>query len=83
MLDTKSAGKGIAVRGFARGSGAKAAGIEANDRILRIGGEPISSYSDIRIAMLDRRPGQKVKVEVLRKHMIASDEQLTFEVVLH
>lgn len=83
MLDTKSVGKGIAVRGFARRSGAKAAGIEVNDRILRIGGEPISSYSDIRIAMLDRRPGQKVKVEVLRKHMIASDERLTFEVVLH
>jgi uncharacterized iron-regulated protein len=82
MLDTKSVGKGIAVRGFARGSGAKAAGIEVNDRILRIDGEPISSYSDIRIAMLDRRPGQKVKVEVLRKHMIASDERLTFEVEL-
>jgi len=83
MLDTKSAGKGMAVRGFAHGSGAKAAGMEVNDRILRIGEEPVSSYSDIRIAMLDRRPGQKVKVEVLRKHMIASDERLTFEVVLH
>lgn len=83
MLDTDSPGKGIAVRGFTRGSGAKAAGIEVNDRILRIGDEPISSYSDIRIAMLDRRPGQKVKVEVLRKHMIASDERLTFEIELH
>jgi S1-C subfamily serine protease len=83
MLDTKSGGEGIAVRGFPRGSGAKAAGIEVNDRILRIGDEPIRSYSDIRIAMLDRRPGEKVKVEVLRKHMIASDERLTFEVELH
>jgi uncharacterized iron-regulated protein len=83
MLDIKSGGEGIAVRGFPRGSGAKAAGIEVNDRILRIGDEPIRSYSDIRIAMLDRRPGEKVKVEVLRKHMIASDERLTFEVELH
>ncbi|MGA7981643.1 MAG: ChaN family lipoprotein [Chromatiaceae bacterium] len=83
MLDTKSAGEGIGVRGFARGSGAKAAGIEVGDRIVRIGDEPIESYSDIRIALLDGRPGEKIKVQVLREHMIAADERLTFDVDLH
>jgi uncharacterized iron-regulated protein len=83
MLDTSSEGKGVLVRGFAQGSGAKAAGIVSGDRIVRIGEEPIGSYSDIRIALVDSRPGEKVRVEVLREHMIAADEQLTFEVELH
>jgi uncharacterized iron-regulated protein len=82
MLDTKASGEGVAIRGFARKSGAKAAGLAAGDRILRIQGEPIASYSDIRIALLDGRPRDKVKVEVLRHHMIAADERLTFTVEL-
>lgn len=85
LLDLESEGdeKGIAVQGFAATSGAKDAGMEEGDRILKVGGEAIDSYSDIRIALLGNRPGEKLPVEVLREQLVKQDQHLTFEVVLH
>ncbi|TCT21521.1 putative iron-regulated protein [Thiobaca trueperi] len=83
MLDQTAAGEGMLVQGFAEKSGAKAAGIVAGDRILRIGTQPIASYADIRIALLDSQPGQTLPVEVQRKGLVGADERLTFLVELH
>jgi uncharacterized iron-regulated protein len=83
LLDTSSDGKGIAVQGFAETSGAKEAGMREGDRILKVGDDPITSYSDIRIALVGSRPGEKLPVEVFRKHILGEDERLTFEVELH
>ena len=83
LLDTESEGEGLGVKGFADASGAKAAGMEDGDRILRVGQEPIASYADIRIALMEGRPGQKVPVEVLRPKAIGESERLQLEVELH
>ncbi|MGB5834593.1 MAG: ChaN family lipoprotein [Thiohalocapsa sp.] len=83
MLDTESDGEGIGVQGFSDQSGAKAAGVEKGDRILRVGGNAIGGYADIRIALMDSRPGQKLPVEILRKSLIGGPERLTLEVELH
>jgi hypothetical protein len=83
LLDIESEGEGIAVQGFAETSGAKTAGMEEGDRIVKMGEDPIGSYSDIRISLLGSRPGQKLPVEVFRAHMVGEDERLTFEVELH
>jgi uncharacterized iron-regulated protein len=82
MLGKEIDAEGARVDGFAEGSGAKAAGVEEGDRIVRIGDQPVRRYADIRIALIDSRPGQRLPVEVRRKHIIGSDEQLTFEVEL-
>lgn len=81
MLDTESKGEGIGVKDFSDGSGAKDAGLEAGDRIVRVGEEPIASYADVRIALMGSRPGQKVPVEVVRKGLL-NEERRTFEVEL-
>lgn len=83
MLDIDSEGDGISVQGFADPSGAKDAGMEEGDRIVKVGENPIGSYSDIRLALLGSSPGQKLQVEVSRAHMVGEDERLTFEVELH
>ncbi|MEA3276973.1 MAG: ChaN family lipoprotein [Pseudomonadota bacterium] len=83
MLDVDSEGEGIAVKDFVDTSGARVAGMEQGDRIVKVGEDSIGSYSDIRIALLGSRPGQKLPVEVLRKKLIGEDERLTFEVELH
>lgn len=83
MLDTESAGEGIGVQGFSGNSGAKTAGVEEGDRIVSVGDTVIDSYADIRIALMDSRPGQKLPVEVLRKPLIGKAETMTFEVELH
>ncbi|MCF7983414.1 MAG: ChaN family lipoprotein [Thiohalocapsa sp.] len=83
MLDTESDGAGLGVRGFSDNSGAKSAGVKEGDRIVGVGGNAIESYADIRIALMDSRPGQKLPVEVVRKSLVGGPEQLTFEVEPH
>lgn len=82
MLGKGIDAQGARVQGFAEGSGAKAAGIKEGDQIVRIGDQPVTGYGDIRIALIDSRPGQRLPVEVARKGVIGGDEQLTFEVEL-
>jgi len=74
--------RGAPVQGFGEGSGAQAAGLKEGDLIVRIGDQPVAGYADIRIALLDRRPGQRVPVEVRRKGG-GGEETLSFEVELH
>jgi len=83
MLDTDSAGEGLGVQGFADTSGAKDAGLKEGDRIVRVGNNPIASYADIRIALMDSRPGETLPVEVLRKPLLGKAERLTYQVELH
>lgn len=83
MLDEQGEGPGARVLGFGDGSGAQAAGLKEGDRIVRIGDQPVEGYADIRIALLDHQPGQRVPVEVRRKGVVGGEETLTFEVELH
>jgi uncharacterized iron-regulated protein len=82
MLDTEAKGPGVAVQGFSDNSGAAAAGMKEGDRILRVGDKDIGVYADIRLALIDSRPGQKLPVEVERGAADAG-ERLTLEVELH
>jgi uncharacterized iron-regulated protein len=83
MLGSPVDEQGAIVQGFAERSGAKAAGIKEGDRIVQVGGASVQAYSDIRIALMDSRPGDRLAVEVLRPRTIGADERLRFEVVLH
>jgi uncharacterized iron-regulated protein len=83
MLKPEGDGKGAEVEGLSDGSGAKKAGIKEGDRIVRVGESPVGNYGDIRIALMDRRPGERVPVEVRRKRVLGDDETLAVEVELH
>jgi S1-C subfamily serine protease len=84
MLDLESEGAGVGVQGFAANSGAEAAGVREGDRIVRVGDEPIDGYADIRIALMDSRPGQKLPVEVIRRAaFLGSPQRLLLQVELH
>ncbi len=80
LLDTE--GEGVRAKGFAERSGAEAVGIKVGDRILSIAGRPIQSYSDVRITLLGRAPGEKVPVVVRRERLLLGAEELGFEVEL-
>jgi uncharacterized iron-regulated protein len=83
LLDQPIDARGARVQGFAENSGAKAAGIQEGDRIVGIGGRAVSAYADVRIALIDSRPGQRIPVEVARPRTLGGDERLTLEVELH
>ncbi len=81
FLDTER--DGVSIKGFADESPAKTVGLKEGDRILRLAGAPIQSYSDIRLVLMDRVAGEEVPVDVLREHVIFGDEQLSFSIKLY
>ena len=83
MLDNETSGNGVLVKGFGDESGAKIAGLAEGDRIVGVGEASIANYADIRIALLDSRPGLTLPVVVERKRLIGDAERLTFLVELH
>jgi uncharacterized iron-regulated protein len=82
-LDTDAKGQGVLVKDFSENSGAKAAGMEEGDRIVKVGETSVAGYADIRIALLDGRPGQRLPVEVLRERLFLGPERVSMEVELH
>ncbi|WP_242469403.1 ChaN family lipoprotein [Rhabdochromatium marinum] len=89
MLDTESDSEpkdplsGVRIQDFATESGARDAGLKRDDRLVRIGQWPIADYTDVRIAMLDATPGERLPVQVLRPGLIGAPQRLNFEVELH
>ncbi|PVV08189.1 MAG: hypothetical protein B6D72_06295 [gamma proteobacterium symbiont of Ctena orbiculata] len=80
LLDTTDSPPSIT--GFVKGSGAKEAGVEKQDRLIAIDGQPIKSYADIRIALMDREVGEQVKLEVERERLLLGTIAETLQVTL-
>ena len=68
---------GVLVSEVVEGSNAQKAGIEANDIIVSIDDEKISSYADLSKVLDAKEIGETVSVTVLR-----NDEKITFDVTL-
>lgn len=82
-LDSGPEATGTHIEDFTDESGAKAAGLDTGDRLMRIGEQRIEGYADIRIALLDRAPGERISVEIERKRLLGEPERKVFEVELH
>jgi uncharacterized iron-regulated protein len=70
------------VTGFAEKSAAAEAGLEKKDQLISVDGQAISSYADVRIALMDRAAGETVKVEVSRERMFIGSIVETYHVTL-
>ncbi len=77
-----SGADGPQVQGFIPNSPAREAGVRKLDRILRIDDEEIGAYSDIRLALLGRAPGERVQVAVERQRLFFGAKELSFEIEL-
>ncbi len=56
----------LRVNGFSPDSKADEAGLLRDDVLLKIDGIPVQDMDDVRIALLDARPGQKIEVGIER-----------------
>lgn len=63
-------------------SKAKQADIKKDDIILAIDGEPIEEIVDIRVALLDKKSGDKVTIKLLRENKLFGDKVFEEEVEL-
>lgn len=80
FLDTK--GDGIVISDFTQGSTGSKAGMQKQDRILAIDDNAISNYADLKLAMLDKRPGDEITVELERPAESGEPERLSLRVEL-
>ncbi len=78
-----SADQGLKVVSFSDDSLAPAAGMKKGDRIVEVQGKPVNSLADIRLALLNQKPHDRVAVTVLRdRGSGVSPQRLRFRVEL-
>ncbi len=58
------------------------AGIEEDDRIVAIDNVPVNNPADLRLAMWDKRPGDTIRIAIVREHLLLPDEDFDFELTL-
>ncbi len=62
----KQADRGMEVASIAEGSHAAEAGIHVGDRLIEINGAPINKLADVRLQLWNRKPGDRIRVMLLR-----------------
>jgi uncharacterized iron-regulated protein len=60
----------------------KAAGIKAGDRITAIDSQTINNTADLKLALWDKRPGDTINIDTLRKRLFLPDKVLSYELTL-
>jgi S1-C subfamily serine protease len=68
--------------GFPQGSISEKAGMKVRDIIQSIDHTPVDSVDDVKIELLFRKKGDKVKVKILRKTFLSGSKEMVFEATL-
>ena len=79
-LDTS--GDRLVVSDFSEDSAAKDIGILSQDRIVELDGKPIASLADLKVALIDKRPGDVVSVKVERVGSGQTTSEASFSLTL-
>ncbi|MCG8428401.1 MAG: ChaN family lipoprotein [Chromatiales bacterium] len=74
--------RGISVEEVIAGSGAEKAGLKKGDLLTQIDGQTIKSATDVRLQMLNKKPGDKIQVSVIRKKLLFGEEAMDVEIEL-
>lgn len=72
----------VRIKSLDVGSAAAVAGMKAGDALVTVGGRPIRALADVKIALWDRLPGERVSVRVRRDRKLFGQEDRAFEVEL-
>jgi len=85
MLEEKKPAKGqgrVIIVGISPHGFGKKAGLQEGDGILAIDNNPVHDVADLKIALLDKHPGEKVSLKIFRKRELLPDETLEISVEL-
>jgi uncharacterized iron-regulated protein len=81
VLLTEKGGK-VEITAFPHGSKSKKAGIKVGDAILSIDRTPIDDIDDLKIELLSKKKGEKVKLRILRRGLFGMKQEMDFDVAL-
>ncbi|MDA8387138.1 MAG: ChaN family lipoprotein [Nitrospiraceae bacterium] len=74
--------EGVEIEEVVPGGPAMMAGLRAGDLIVSIDDWKVSSVSDVKIALFDKAPGQKVTVKVRRRRFLIGRHEMAVKVTL-
>ncbi len=78
----KEVQRGMQVEAFPPASVAKEAGLELDDIIVEIDDQKIDTIEDLKLALFDKRPGDTLKVKVVRKKLLVGKKEMSVSVAL-
>ncbi len=81
MLDTTGPGPGLRIQNILPESGARQAGLQTSDRLLSVADQAIYSLQDVRLALLDKSPGEAILVTIKRDEQ-GSPQEMVLTVTL-
>jgi uncharacterized iron-regulated protein len=70
------------IQGFSHGSVSEKAGLQKGDRILALDRVPVQGADDVRIELLFKNKGDRIKVMIIRKESHGGEKELEYEVTL-
>ncbi len=76
------ADKGVLVSDVVKAGAADRSGVKREDIILAFDGEMVASPNDLRIQLLEKRPGESARLTLLRPGILFGEEQLDVNLVL-
>lgn len=74
--------EGVKIMGFPDKSISESAGLRKNDLIVAIDGERVKDVEDVKITLLYKKKGDKIKVEIIRRVFLFGRISRQFEITL-
>ena len=81
-ISMEKGSQGVRIQELQAGGGAAEAGLQQGDQVVELDGQAVLEPADIRIALLDKRPGGAVNLVVSREREAGVDERCTVTVRL-
>ena len=83
LIENKEDGaKGLKISEISPHSKAGLAGLQKDDTLTAINNTPTDTMEDVRLALMDHRPGDHIKVHILRRNEQLQDEEQEMELEL-
>ena len=70
------------ITGFSNSSDAPRQGARKGDRIIAINGRPIADYTDLKLALLEHRPGERVELGLRRPSSGGGGQRVSIDMAL-
>lgn len=74
--------EGVKITGFASGEAAKDAGVRLHDLLLAVDDQPVTDYTDVKVRLLGRSPGDLVRLSLQREGLFGGDTSIEVELPL-
>ena len=81
-VNMKDEGGKCSIRSLEPAGAAERAGMKQGDILVAVDGQAVKTTADVRLALWDKKPGDRIRVNVRRRHRLGAASQREYEVEL-